>query len=396
MNKIINVGEEIIKKPVDSTYKIINSILKHHIFYTVDVSTLLKRMELSTWSRFFKHIPKATTQSVTLRGASQVKNIDDIFTGFGIFSNETFYDITVFKNTPIILCIKQGDKYKTEQLLEVSLMTFRNKKSISNLHKLLAMLVKVQREYVGKEILSFYYTTVGGLHVKRNSRTFKDVFVDDKQLKLLRDTIKSFKENKKFFMEHHIPYHTGILFYGKPGTGKTSIIQAMCNEYKLVPIYVDTTLENWLNYTKDNVEYIKGCGGTPAVIIEDIDTIKCFISRKNNKKDNEKINDNTEYSLSAILNTLDGCEGMSNVVYLFTTNDKNVIDAAVLRPGRIDLQLEIGYVTDNQFNKYLKAMFNKSLPKDRHVKDNVIIAYVNYFIRCGHDYKEVIKEFTYE
>lgn len=197
------------------------------------------------------------------------------------------------------------------------------------------------------------------INVKKN---FSNIFLEEKNMILIRDTINEFVSSVDFYYKSGQPYKLGFLFYGIPGCGKTSTIYAIANEYKrdiysfnLGKIKSDTDLEQIFREVKDN----------SIVVIEDIDCYKLVHQRKYEKPkdenivinyfhDDEKKNDDKKPTLGTLLHILDGYHYLNGCIIIFTTNRKDIIDDAVIRPGRIDHQILFDYCNKNQ----IKMIYN--------------------------------------
>jgi chaperone BCS1 len=129
------------------------------------------------------------------------------------------------------------------------------------------------------------------------------------------------------------------LFEGLPGTGKTSFIAALASmvDYDIASItFTDKVTDGGL------IRLIKNIPEKTFLVLEDIDVL--FNERK--KNDGHKNN----VTFSGILNSLDGITTKDGFICFITTNYKNLLDPALLRPGRIDKQLEFKAATKEQIN----------------------------------------------
>ena len=86
------------------------------------------------------------------------------------------------------------------------------------------------------------------------------------------------------------------------------------------------------------------------ILIEDVDAI--FTERKKSEKDNQ----NT-MTFSGFLNALDGVRSQEGRLLIMTTNHRDQLDPALLRPGRVDQMLEIGLATRNQLDQLCYRFF---------------------------------------
>ena len=113
-----------------------------------------------------------------------------------------------------------------------------------------------------------------------------------------------------------------------------------------------------LHFVRDmnDVDFMRALRRIPSntiLVLEDIDVL--FEARK--KNDENK----TGISFSGLLNSLDGISHIDDQIVFMTTNCKMVLDKALTRPGRIDLDIEFKYSTKKQ----VQIMFNKFLPKQK-------------------------------
>jgi SpoVK/Ycf46/Vps4 family AAA+-type ATPase len=211
---------------------------------------------------------------------------------------------------------------------------------------------------------------------KLSCRGLDSVALDEKQELLLKKELDIFVKNKSFYEKIGMPYRRGILLYGKPGTGKTSLINAI-SSYLSRDIYHLN-----LKMIKDDSELSAVFSGVPSnqlIVLEDVDAQSNVLHKRNTQINNnfifdEKINNNnfnelskkspndrnTHFSLSAFLACLDGHTISEGNIIIMTTNHVDFLDPACIRPGRMDVHLELGYCTHYQLNKMFKTVINNS------------------------------------
>jgi hypothetical protein len=190
--------------------------------------------------------------------------------------------------------------------------------------------------------------------------------------------LEQFYESEEWYNERGMAYKSTFVIHGKPGTGKTSIIKALAAHFgkNICTINInsmdDTSFEKALSHLPPN----------SVVLIEDFDSSAAFKARTPKKPKVEPVETlgalpaapakkkvaeanifealNEEFSrltLSKVLNVLDGVVSLNGTVIFMTTNHIDKIDDAVVRKGRVDHLMEIGYLTDVEVREYIHVVF---------------------------------------
>jgi SpoVK/Ycf46/Vps4 family AAA+-type ATPase len=154
--------------------------------------------------------------------------------------------------------------------------------------------------------------------------------------------IRRWYKAKDWYLERRIPWRMGCLFYGIPGTGKSSLVKALAQELN-IPIYVIdiSTMDN----QEFHVAYREALVSAPCIIlIEDIDAV--FNGRENVAAEKGK-----GLTFDCLLNTVSGVEATDGALLVVTTNNVERIDSGLgapingnarsTRPGRIDCAVEL-------------------------------------------------------
>ncbi|MFL6397077.1 MAG: CDC48 family AAA ATPase [Nitrososphaeraceae archaeon] len=132
----------------------------------------------------------------------------------------------------------------------------------------------------------------------------------------------------------------GILLYGPPGTGKTLMAKAAANESEanFISIKGPELLSKWVGESEKGVREIfrKARQAAPCIIF--FDEIDAIAPRRGGDFGDSHV---TERLISQLLTELDGLEVLTNVIVIAATNRPDIIDAALLRPGRFDRLLYV-------------------------------------------------------
>jgi chaperone BCS1 len=157
-----------------------------------------------------------------------------------------------------------------------------------------------------------------------------------------------------------IPWRRGYLLHGPPGTGKTSVAYALAGELQLKLCTLSLTNPKLNDHSI--ADLLQRTPPRSLILIEDIDAF--FNAR-------EKQDARIEVSFSGLLNALDGVAAQEGRIIVLTTNHRERLDPALIRPGRIDVAVELGNATADQ----VRRLFLRFFPQDQAMAEALAASY---------------------
>jgi proteasome-associated ATPase len=197
-------------------------------------------------------------------------------------------------------------------------------------------------ELILEEVPDIDYTDIGGL---------------SKQIEAIRDAVELPFLHADLFREHQLRPPKGILLYGPPGCGKTLIAKAVANslakqvqrvhggDEKATAFFLNIKgpelLNKYVGETERHIRLVfqrareKASDGTPVIVFfDEMDSI--FRTRGSG------VSSDVENTIvPQLLSEIDGVEGLENVIVIGASNREDMIDPAILRPGRLDVKIKI-------------------------------------------------------
>ncbi len=195
-------------------------------------------------------------------------------------------------------------------------------------------------ELVLEEVPDIDYSNIGGLM---------------RQIDQIRDAIELPYLHPELFLEHQLKPPKGVLLYGPPGCGKTLIAKAVANSLAkkvaaktgeegksfFLNIKGPELLNKYVGETERHIRLVfqrareKASEGTPVIVFfDEMDSL--FRTRGSG------VSSDVENTIvPQLLSEIDGVEGLENVIVIGASNREDMIDPAILRPGRLDVKIKI-------------------------------------------------------
>lgn len=207
--------------------------------------------------------------------------------------------------------------------------------------------------------------------------TYDDVGGLDEQIEAITDAVELPFLHKELFNEYRLPAPKGILLYGPPGCGKTLIAKAVANSLAkkvaeatgndgarayFINIKGPELLNKYVGETERQIRLVferareKSEEGMPVIVFfDEMDSL--FRTRGTG------ISSDMESTIvPQLLAEIDGVESLKNVIVIGASNREDLIDPAILRPGRLDVKIKVERPDGNAAEQIFSRYFDETLP----------------------------------
>ncbi len=240
----------------------------------------------------------------------------------------------------------------------------------------------------GSKVMSFGKSRAKRMSVDSPKITFRDVAGVDEAVEELHE-IKEFLENPKKFQALGARIPKGVLLYGPPGTGKTLLARAVAGEAG-VPFFsisgsdfVEMFVGVGASRVRDLFEQAKQ--NSPCIIfMDEIDAVGRHRGAGMGGGHDER-----EQTLNQLLVEMDGFEMKDNIILIAATNRPDILDPALLRPGRFDRQIVVDRPDRNGRRKILEV-HTRGKPLAREIDVDVLAGQTPGF--TGADLSNLVNE----
>lgn len=184
--------------------------------------------------------------------------------------------------------------------------------------------------------------------------SFSEIGGLNDQIRELRETIELPLTNPELFLRVGIKPPKGVLLYGPPGTGKTLLARALASniDATFLKVVASAIVDKYIGESARIIREMFGFAKDhqPCVIfMDEVDAIGGSRFSEGTSADRE-----IQRTLMELLNQLDGFEGLGAVKMVMATNRPDILDPALLRPGRLDRKIEIPLPNEAQRLDILK------------------------------------------
>ena len=298
--------------------------------------------------------------------------------------NNNISKVSMSQTPKITVIDKSGNKYSTDNPNSYTLKETLLKEGIDvessatlptnqriavvtlGISAIATIFMAIKRSSSGSSMTSI--NAINGQSVSKDKFSFNSVAGNDEAKESLNDIV-DFLKNPEKYASYGARMPKGIILYGDPGTGKTLLAKAIAGEAK-VPFYAVSGSDFVQMYVGVGASRIRNLfkkaksHGKAVIFIDEIDSIGK--QRSSNKAGNS---DEKDQTLNALLTEMSGFKESEGIVVIAATNRLDMLDEALLRPGRFDRHIEVSLPDINAREKILNLHLKNKPVSDMNIRD---------------------------
>ena len=204
--------------------------------------------------------------------------------------------------------------------------------------------------------------------LNKSFKAFNTLYLQKQDQSRLLTCLNNFKHHKKLLQDLGFPHKLGVLLHGEPGTGKSATILAIASYLQKDLYYVDLKTikcNSDLKKVVDHILTINLQGG--IIVFEDIDANTSIVHSRDKTVEASTTSvcgdAESELTLDFFLNILQGTLTRDDMVFIITTNYVERLDAALIRDGRIDVNIEMKLCNEYQLELMWKTIFKREVSR---------------------------------
>ncbi|MHA0048635.1 AAA family ATPase [Deinococcus sp. PEB2-67] len=254
-----------------------------------------------------------------------------------------------------------------------------------------ALLDAARARYCPPDEVALYVWDRGWDYIRNKSpRPLSTVVIDQNLDQELLADIQAFRADRAWYQKNYVPYRRGYLLYGPPGSGKSTLAGAVAGEAGLNVCILSLNHESLTDATFAHA--LRQMPKDSMLLLEDVDAVNAQTDRrvtpgwdvKNfpaSTSEGDDCNSGSSgltgiaaiserpagaLTLAGILNALDGLGTPDGLIVMMTTNHREALDPALIRPGRVDRQYEIGMASLEQAERMYARFFPEGVACNWH------------------------------